>query len=237
VVLPHHALARELIDESYQRIQQEQTVSTVVILGPNHFHPEVGRVVTARSIENVIVADTIVEQLLAEFPEIIEDQPMIENEHAIMIQLPYIAQYFPNARIVPLIFSPSYDPDELDELALTLNNMLSSDTLIIASIDFSHESGIEEGLDKNDETIRVMQAFDYQTLYTFADDHLDAPVAMAVFLKLMEKRDEKTEKQKNRKTKEQMRTVVWETWHTTHAGIILNDPRTRGTSYVIGVFR
>lgn len=220
IILPHHDLVKSLISQSLERLTRQQQYSYVVILGPNHFAPEKTPLATTTHLSEAKVAAEIVHRLREQFPLITDAQPLIEQEHSITLHLPYLKQYLPQAEIIPLMFSPTFTPEELERLAIFLRKNTPADTLYLASIDFSHESSVLEGLDKNAETLTVLQNFDYHTLYQFGDDNLDSPVAAAVFLHAMQG----------------LGATAWETWHNTHAGIITDDPRTRGTSYLIGIF-
>jgi hypothetical protein len=66
-----------------------------------------------------------------------------------------------------------------------------------------------------------MSSFDYQKVLDYHDDHMDSPVAISVLMKTMESLNAKT----------------WETWTSSHGGLITNTPTLNGTSYVVGVFK
>ncbi len=219
-ILPHHNLAHSIISESYQKLSQSSQYSLVVIFSPNHFHPEAAPIITSQYVNDTPVNEDLVNQLINKFSFIESDKNLVENEHGIMLQVPYIKQYFPGAKIVPLIFSPVYNSQEIEDISNFLSQNLPPSTLYLASIDFSHESTVEEGLSKNDETIEALKNFDYKTIYNFKNDHMDGPTAAVAFLKSLQK----------------VNSLKWETWHSTHGGLIENDPTIRGTSYVIGIF-
>ena len=63
--------------------------------------------------------------------------------------------------------------------------------------------------------------FDYQTLYRFTDDHLDAPAAVVLLLRAMQ----------------HLGTTHWETWDSSHGAILKENSTLQSTSYVVGVFR
>lgn len=220
IILPHHGIAGRLIAQSLSNLSQKRQYSIVVILAPNHFHPEKTIIATANTLEGIQVEEDHINRLTDNFPLITNSPPMLENEHAITLHLPYLKEYFPKAKIIPLIFSPSVAHRELDRLATFLVETLPPDTLYLLSLDFSHNSGPLEGLNKNEETLRVLRHFDYETLYKFGDEHLDSPKAAATFLLVMQK----------------LNATKWETWHNTHSAILQDNPGLSGTSYLIGIF-
>lgn len=221
IILPHHDVAGDLINESFSRLSREGKYSTVVIFAPNHFHPEKVPAATADQLTDSPIAADFVYELTADLPLFVNDPAMLESEHGVTIFLPFIKEYFKEAQIVPIIFSPKISPSELERLASFLVRHTTPETLYILSLDFSHNSNAREGIKKNEETLKVMKRFDYDTLYTFGDENLDSPKAAAAFLMVMER----------------LKAVNFDLWHNTHSAVLLADLRLSGTSYAIGVLR
>ncbi len=210
IILPHHDLAKEIFHTSLEKLSKSQTPSTVVIYGTNHYYPAGPTFTTTKDIsknynlENVYI-----------------DDERIKKEHSIQTVVPYIKQYFPDAKIIPIIISSSYDMDKLSSMSKFLIKSLPEDTLYVASVDFSHNSTIESGLSKNNESIDAISNFNYQKILSYDDTHMDSPVAISIFMLTMEN----------------LNTKKWETWSSNHGGLITNTPNLNGTSYVVGVFR
>lgn len=221
IILPHHNVAAQLIDSSLSRISKLEIPTLIIMLGPNHFASQKYTIVTADIIDGLSVKDEVSRKLIQTFPLIGIDNTIVNNDHAISVYAPYIKKYFPNAKVVPILFSRTNSKEELEKLASFLANNSSLQTLFLASIDFSHDSSSLEGIDNNKESINILQSFDYKKLLALKDDHMDAPDAAAVLLMTMQL----------------LHTTTWETWHNTHSSILLNNPSLFGTSYVIGVFR
>lgn len=210
IILPHHDLAKEIFHTSLTRLRESQTPSTIVIYGTNHYFPEGQTFTTTKEIQSKY-----------NLSNVLVDNERIKKEHSVQTLTPYLNEYFPNINIIPIIVSSRYEMGELDSMSKTLIKILPKDTLYIASVDFSHNSTVESGLEKNKESIEAISKFDYQKVLDYHDDHMDSPVAISFFMKTMENLDAKT----------------WETWISSHGGLITNNPLLNGTSYIVGVFR
>lgn len=221
LILPHHDLAEELFHSSLQRIKENQSPKLIVIYGPNHHYPDSATITTTKSLSDAPLAYKEIELLVRNFPDIVVNNALVEGEHSITTPLTYLQEYFPGAEIIPLVFSTEFNVKELQVKANYLTANLPADTLYIASVDFAHEVDLEEGLNRNKESIEALSNFDFEDIYNFNDEHLDSPVSIAMFLLTM----------KNLKAEN------WETWFSNHSALIKNDPTLQGTSYVVGVFR
>lgn len=210
IILPHHDLAKEIFHISLARLKESQVPSTVVIYGTNHYFPESQTFTTTQIVKSKYNLDNV-----------LVDDERVQKEHSIQTLTPYLNQYFPNTNIIPIIVSSRYEMNGLDDMSKNLIKILPSDTLYIASVDFSHNSTVESGLEKNKESIEAISKFEYQKVLDYHDDHVDSPVAISLFMKTMENLDAR----------------IWETWTSSHGGIITNTPVLNGTSYVVGVFK
>ncbi|MDO8551231.1 MAG: AmmeMemoRadiSam system protein B [bacterium] len=221
IVLPHHNLAGQLTSQALEKLSKNQTYETIVILSPNHFHPDSPLLTTSEEIKGYSIDERLVKQMTEKIPTVRIDKAVIEKEHGLTNVLAYLENYFPGAKFLPLAVSPHYTPEEIEQITSFLAEKLPLQTLFVASLDFSHEEMLLTALEKNKETIEVIKNFDYQTLYRFKDDHLDSPLAVVIFLRVIEK----------------LSGGNWETWDNTHGSVLIDDPTLQGTSYVIGIFR
>lgn len=220
IVLPHHNLATEMFHEGYQKLKElNVSPSVIVIYGTNHYHPNSPTLVTTTRLAEAKLAKEQIESLINSFPDIRVDENMVAGEHSITTQLLYIKEYFPEAKILPVIVSSQFDEEDLKKKAEYFSK-LPEDTLFVASIDFAHEVSLEEGLSRNKETIKTIENFDYNTLYSYENEHLDSPVGMALTMMTVEFLDKKS----------------WKTWQSSHGALITNNRSSQGTSYVVGVF-
>lgn len=210
IILPHHDLAKEIFHVSLSRLKEAQLPSTVVIYGTNHYFPESQTFTTTQIVKSKYNLDNV-----------LVDDDRVKKEHSIQTVTPYLNEYFPNINIIPIIVSSRYEMNELDDMSKNLIKILPKDTLYVASVDFSHNSTVQVGLEKNKESIDAISKFEYQKVLDYHDDHVDSPVAISLFMKTMENSEAR----------------IWETWISSHGGIITNTPVLNGTSYVVGVFK
>lgn len=220
IVLPHHNLATELFNDSYAKLAKTLSPKLIVILGTNHYLENSPTVITTNTFPDASLDQDIANRFITKFPDVLVNETAITNDHSIMVQIPYIHQYFPNAKVFPMIISAQFTEGSLTQKAQFLST-LPQDTLFIASVDFAHNVGLTEGLSKNKESIQTISQFDYKTLYTYYDDHLDSPIAISLFLHVMS----------------EIGANSWNTWFSSHSAILKNDPSIQGTSYVVGTFQ
>jgi AmmeMemoRadiSam system protein B len=220
LILPHHALADELIQKSFEKLKNEN-YSYVVILGPNHYQPEVNSIITAKNIPDYSFESEVATQVLQQYPDIAIADELVAKEHSITLHLPYIEKYFPNARVMPFMISPTASKNDLFDKMGYLTSILPTEALYIASVDFAHNVLQDEGLKNNQDSITAISNFDYQTLLSYDDVYMDSPLSIASLLKITQGQN----------------ATKFEVWENSHAAILEGDPQVLGTSYVIGVFR
>ncbi len=148
LIIPHHLVAEEQLKESLKKVAKlrtdtNATTKRIILLAPNHFFRGHGKVITEHRTwsftKGTVKQDTsfinnLVNQNLAEL-----EGRILENDHSITAPLPYIYAQFPDALYVPLILREPMTNYETDQLAKFLvTQTTTDDTLIIASIDFSH---------------------------------------------------------------------------------------------------
>ena len=110
----------------------------------------------------------------------------MKDEHAVAGLMPYIKYYLPQAQVVPLVISGRLNEDELRTLANKLAPLVSSDTILITAVDFSHYLPSKTAWEKDEVTEKVMREYDYQKLFKLNNDYLDSPPSIAVMLMTME---------------------------------------------------
>ncbi len=140
-IVSHHLLANIDIAHFFAEFT-DQSVCRVVILGPNHYFPHDDMVVTTdqgyETPFGIVETDTDLVTVLEEDGLAVIKSDTIEEEHSISSLVPYIAAYFPNATVVPLILNQKYDEGSLRQLADVLVKQSNDCTIVVASVDFSH---------------------------------------------------------------------------------------------------
>ena len=189
-IIPHHQVAESIINEFFMQFSQEQIKKTnrVIVFGPNHFEKgpmclsDFSNIKTKYG-EIEVDKDYLTNVLIGTDIKIV--QGIINNEHSILITAQYIKQYFPNAKIIPIVFRNKYSIGEVDKLTESIVKYIDSDTLIISSIDFSHYLSAEESLIKDQESIKAIRENDYSKIYSFNNSNLDSPPSLVALLKVM----------------------------------------------------
>jgi len=159
-VVPHHLLAGGLIDSFFEKLSF-QNPKRIILLGPDHgdFTPEV-KSLTPRG---------------------------WNKEHSITNITPFIKKYLPDATISPIVLSNKMGLSEIEDLAEVLSKKIDKDTVLIASVDFSHYLKEQEAEENDKKTLEIIKNFDYQSLLALNSDYLDGPAPIAVLLKTIQK--------------------------------------------------
>jgi len=211
IVVPHHLLVEQYIDQLYKlTAEKDPNINRVILISPNHFGYGFSYIQSTnqaftpknspRLDKNMIIA-------LSKKSPLTIDSTFFEKEHGIMSELPFIKKYFPNAKVTPIRIKPTTPESQLDLLVKVISTMDLSRTLIIASIDFTHYES-EETAVKNDNRIiewlknwgTTSQLANFQEIKILArslvkstEDSvaMDSPESFYVLVKLMEKESTK----------------------------------------------
>lgn len=189
-IVPHHLLASPLISSFFQQLSK-QSLKIVIILAPNHQERGSAKVLTSLSnwptefgevAPDSVIVKSLVEQGLARI-----DESALPQEQSLLDTLPFVKRYLPQAKIVPLILKRNLSEAEAEMLSNGLSRILSEETILVSSVDFSHYL-TEAEADKNDEvTLELMRKHDYQRILTLSNDYLDSPPVIVVLLMTMNK--------------------------------------------------
>ncbi|MCX5893380.1 MAG: AmmeMemoRadiSam system protein B [Deltaproteobacteria bacterium] len=177
VTVPHHLLAADLIAAAFARVQGHN-YRRIVILSPDHFHRSRSPfAVTRRDFETSLGPLTTdrraVDQLLNN--PLVTESSLFSHEHGVQALLPFIAHYCPRALIVPIAIRHSSRPTDWEALARILTPLLTPETLLVQSTDFSHYLTAQEARRRDQETLRVLSGGDPQQVLTVTEpDHLDS---------------------------------------------------------------
>jgi AmmeMemoRadiSam system protein B len=114
------------------------------------------------------------------------DEENLEKDHAVKTLVPFIKEYFPDAKIVPLLFTSEETMRKDMLLADKLNSLSSDSTFILASLDFSHYLSAAVADEKDKETLDDIQKKDYAAISAFNSDHTDSHWALITLIRTME---------------------------------------------------
>jgi AmmeMemoRadiSam system protein B len=177
LTVPHHLLAADLMAAAFARLQGHN-YRRIVILSPDHFHRSRSPfAVTRRDFDTVlgrVATDRAAVRQLLNNP-LVSESSLFSHEHGVRVLLPFIAHYCPGVLIVPIAIRDSSQPADWDSLALTLAPLLTPETLLVQSTDFSHYLTAPEARRRDQETLRVLSGGDPRQVLTLTEpDHLDS---------------------------------------------------------------
>jgi MEMO1 family protein len=188
-IIPHHDLAGRYISGFFTALAG-QRVDTIILIGPDHKVTKNRQAVVAdagwKTQFGIVGAATDIVGELINSEEFITDNEFIADEHSITVTLPYIAKYFPGAKVVPVVVN-EYKLEQIEKLADKLAVYVDANTVVMAAVDFSHFLTVEETLQKDKETVEAIKSRDHQKLLMMGNDHLDSPTSIVLLDLLMQK--------------------------------------------------
>jgi AmmeMemoRadiSam system protein B len=193
-VVPHHNLASPLIAEFFSRLVSDNSdIKTFIILGPNHSNLGLSAVISCNVNWQVQAGNVSTDfEILNELDKgryLAIDENHCVSDQAIQTLIPFIEDYFPDAEIVPLLFSSKSDNEITTLLAEEISQISNPDIFIIASLDFSHYLPLVLAEEKDLITIQAIERRDYKNISHFNSDYVDSPYALITFLRIMDLKD------------------------------------------------
>lgn len=194
IVLPHHSITQFTTNRFYEGLAKVKNPSVVVVLGPNHFEAslETGND-NVQTCEMCVYSTTegdleldsdLIDDMVDEGAAVYNDTAF-PQEHAIFAHSPFIKHYFPEAKIVPVLFKWDTPISELKKMSTFLDDNLPPDALVLASVDFSHYVVDGAALFHDEASNATITNFDYSNIF---DLELDSPSSIYTLLGLMEER-------------------------------------------------
>lgn len=185
LIAPHHDIAADYTAELFQKVSR-RNIKRVLIIGPNHENSGAGDIITGdfsyRYLgEEVNFDKVLIDKMLKDRIAIL-DNNKLSTEHSISALVPFINYYFKDAKIVPLIISNRVSLNQSIKLGQYLATYLDEETLIIASIDFSHYLSTEQANDNDVITRAALLSRDYNKIFSLNSDYLDSPAALVAVL-------------------------------------------------------
>lgn len=190
IISPHHSLAASLIG-SIVKEASGRDVSTVVIIAPNHGHVGVEPLAATQAFWQTPFGDLetdsfATDKFMADFGLFSAPEAFVD-EHGIGSIAPYVKNYFPSAKVLPILINNSASEKNAAELSDWLVKNMQEDWLVIFSMDFSHYL-TKAGADKCDALTReFISARDVGKIIQLNDDYVDTPIGLATSILLAEK--------------------------------------------------
>ncbi|MGB2782536.1 MAG: AmmeMemoRadiSam system protein B [Atribacterota bacterium] len=197
-VVPHHLLAKEIIEDFFQYISSEEKVETLILLSPDHFHSGTlnndnafitldWESVSEKEDFDDIEIDSLLGKKLAGENKIELNSSAIVYDHGITNLIPYIKKYFPESKFLPILIPIDITKEQIKHLVKTINTVTPAQTIIIASVDFSHYLPSQAADFHDAKSIRVLLNFEEENFKNIEVDCWQALYAARLFAKLRQK--------------------------------------------------
>lgn len=142
--VPHHLLAKKLIEDFFKYLSSQGEPDTIVLVGPDHFNAGsvLGNHIIAFGAEDqnfygTQIDNSLIKDLSGENSLALSDSA-IGLDHGITNLMPFIKNYFPGSKVAPFIIPAGAAMDEVRRFTESLNRLAPEKTIVIASVDFSH---------------------------------------------------------------------------------------------------
>lgn len=228
LIVNHHLLAGDLIAQGLCSVATNKKI-TVILLSPNHFDHGNGIAISSLSpwetpYGQLDINKGLIEKFVKTGAVIAEEKPF-EEEHGVYNIIPFVKKVLPNAQVVPIIIKDRLTQEEKDKLNKSLVDNIPSDSIVIASLDFSHYLTSDEANIKDKETLLVLSRVDSRGVGELnirkQPDNVDSKILLEIFLALMAKVEAKNFKLIN---------------HSNSAKLVGDTGLKETTSYIVGSF-
>ncbi len=187
-IVSHHFYVETEIAKFFQSMKNQKP-KTVVIIGPNHFNAGNGDILISRfgyeTPYGILQNDQKLSAKLIDGGLGRNEEKPFEMEHSISALVGFAEHTFPDTKFVPIMVKRGTSKQRLDELADFLNRELSSDSLVIASVDFSHHQNRIAADYHDRRSIAAIEGFQYDSISNL---EIDSPPSIYTLLQFLEKR-------------------------------------------------
>ncbi|MFO7891627.1 MAG: AmmeMemoRadiSam system protein B [bacterium] len=195
-VVPHHLLAKEIMEDFFNFIaQQESHPDTIILVSPDHFNcsalqKENSFISIDWETDNVKLDEISVNcKLLKELSisnKIKPNRNSVLAEFGITNLLPFIKEYLPRTKIIPIIIPEDISREQVSQMIATIDNIAPSKPLLVASVDFSHYLPQEAAAFHDKKSIRVLLNCEKKQFENIEVDSWQSLYAVRLFAKLRE---------------------------------------------------
>jgi poly-gamma-glutamate synthesis protein (capsule biosynthesis protein) len=141
VTVPHHLLAADLIARGLWAASGNR-YDRIILLSPDHFKRTTRIAATTEIGFDTLLGPVDVDlpsvQTLLQHQDFVEDSDLFVHEHGILAILPFIRHIFPEVPLVPLVLNAVSEIDSWNIVVELIRPILTPNTLVVQSTDFSH---------------------------------------------------------------------------------------------------
>ncbi len=188
-IIPHHALVSPIIAGWFAGMSQQTRPTTIVVVGPDHQDRGVGYMTTAvtdwKTPDGALKVNRELVGSLRISGDVVIDPELIRSEHGVYTALPYIHRTWPAARVITIAVKSDDRPDRLARLAQHLDTALQPNDLVLATVDFSHDTAAVDALRADAISLDVIRRGDATAAFSIP---VDSPPAISLLLTLAQRR-------------------------------------------------
>jgi len=184
-IIPHHLLASSLIASFFKGLEG-RAVETVVLLGPNHRNVGGSKITLSKARWKtplgLLEPDLRVARALLPSEIAGHEEWIFDDEHSIYGLTPFIKKTFPDARFLPLVLKSSVREEEARRLGQELSRVLGEKSLVLVSVDFTHEESSTQAEINDQEGIEALRNFSFEKIYSLKTDSNPSLYALLSYL-------------------------------------------------------
>lgn len=192
LVVNHHLLATSFINDVLARARRP-FLRRIILIAPDHFAAGARPLTTTAGDFATPFGAVRTDRSAVRYLErqgVASSTAPFTAEHGITNLLPFIARAYPGVPIVPIIVRPNASDTVVDSQRDVVRQLISSNTLVIASLDFAHGETDEGAQQLDAGTLEVLRHLRVEQANRDVGDRIavDAPAALRLFLGLMRDR-------------------------------------------------
>lgn len=178
-LIPHHLLAADLIAEFFDNLTDKK-YDRVVLIGPNHFNRGAKNIISGhadwQTPYGTLKADKRLLDKLGTDIDLEINNAVLNQEHSINAEVAFIKKSWPQAEFLPLILNFATKPETAEDLGRKISELTRDKrTLVLASIDFTHNADSQTAQNNDRRSINAIQNNRFDEFYSLA---LDSPASL-----------------------------------------------------------
>jgi len=182
ITVPHHLLAADLIARGFWAASAGH-YTRIILISPDHFRKVTKPFGTTRealrTVFGTVASDRAGVDTVAADTALVEVLPAVDYEHGLMAEAPFIKHFFPDAEVIPVLGSINATEADWHAMAEALRPLVTPETLIVQSTDFSHYRPLPEAILRDQESIAAIDAEDADGIAPLLQpSHMDSKAAM-----------------------------------------------------------
>ncbi len=191
-IVNHHALASDLLAGFFRTLNRcRPDIERFVILSPDHNLAASTAAATHRLPYRTVGRDLVMDaegvSRLLELPFVREQSALFEREHGIGAIVPFLADAYPDAKLVPVVIRSSVIETERRAIASWLASELAAGrTFVIVSADMSHYLDERSAMSNDRRTKAALETRDALFFARANDDLTDNGKSIAIVMEALE---------------------------------------------------